>query len=728
MKIRTKLTAINVLVTVALIAVITAVILNRSATLQTEATLENLTNLSASIASQISLQAGACLNVMTAAAIVSCYDEAVPPELRRGVLQKNLAMLVAGVPEFIGAYAVWPPNAFDGADALYAGTLGATETGQFSFFVTKASGSLEFKTYDRYREALASIHGPGMIITTPALSMVNGVQKLAVDIGTPFALGTNGAGVLAVRVTLEGTQAITEGAKPYGAGRLAVYTPGGIIAGHYDTARLGEEFRRADLDILGPEGVAAVEASFRSGEGTALTYRGNAIAVYPFTTLGSPTWAMVSFVPLSVVLSPVQSLMRFSLIFVAGAGIVAALIISLISNRFAKRIVRVGEVVRTIAQGDFTPRLTVRARDEIGSMGADFNETLKKVSGMILSIKDHAQRLLEIGTELSANMANTAAYTEEISSATGSVTQQAGRQGEKVTQTIATMNGIINSIEELNQHIETQAQSINQSSAAIEQMLASIASVTQTLIQNDDNVKSLAAASDTGRAGLQEVSADIQEIARESEGLLEITAVMDNIASQTNLLSMNAAIEAAHAGETGKGFAVVADEIRKLAESSGEQSKTIATVLKKIKDSIDRISRSTDGVINRFEAIDQNVKTVSTQEEHIRSSMEEQGTGSKQILEYISHLNEITRIIKDDYEQMRARSGDVIEESRNLEQLTREILENMSSMSGKADQISAAARRVNDLSGENKRHIDVLAGEIDQFKTLEHTEAKHGRL
>jgi methyl-accepting chemotaxis protein len=126
------------------------------------------------------------------------------------------------------------------------------------------------------------------------------------------------------------------------------------------------------------------------------------------------------------------------------------------------------------------------------------------------------------------------------------------------------------------------------------------------------------------RNGLQDVAAGIQQIARESEGLLEINAVIENIASQTNLLSMNAAIEATHAGEAGKGFAVVADEIRKLAESSGEQSKTISSMLKKIKDSIDKITRSTDAVLNKFEAIDSGVKTVSDQEENIRNAMEEQ--------------------------------------------------------------------------------------------------------
>ncbi|WP_461252397.1 methyl-accepting chemotaxis protein, partial [Treponema sp. R8-4-B8] len=143
-----------------------------------------------------------------------------------------------------------------------------------------------------------------------------------------------------------------------------------------------------------------------------------------------------------------------------------------------------------------------------------------------------------------------------------------------------------------------------QASTAIEEMVANISSVTNTLVSNTANVNTLKEASEVGRGGLQEVATDIQEIARESEGLLEINSVMENIASQTNLLSMNAAIEAAHAGEAGKGFAVVADEIRKLAESSSDQSKTIGTVLKKIAESIKQITSSTENVLARFEAID----------------------------------------------------------------------------------------------------------------------------
>jgi methyl-accepting chemotaxis protein len=264
--------------------------------------------------------------------------------------------------------------------------------------------------------------------------------------------------------------------------------------------------------------------------------------------------------------------------------------------------------------------------------------------------------------------------------------------------------------------VERQGESVAQSSSAIEEMLANIQSVSQTLIKNAGNVKELMEASEVGRSGLQEVAADIQEIARESEGLLEINAVMENIASQTNLLSMNAAIEAAHAGEAGKGFAVVADEIRKLAENSGEQSKTISTVLKKIKDSIDKITKSTDSVLNKFEAIDGGIRTVSDQEENIRNAMEEQNAGSQQILEAIGQLNEVTRMVKDGSTQMLEGSEQVIHESRNLELATQEISNGMNEMAVGADQINAAVSRVNAITGENKESIEVLVKEVSKFK------------
>jgi methyl-accepting chemotaxis protein len=264
--------------------------------------------------------------------------------------------------------------------------------------------------------------------------------------------------------------------------------------------------------------------------------------------------------------------------------------------------------------------------------------------------------------------------------------------------------------------VADEIRKLAESSSAIEEMIANINSVTGTLMKNAESVKELLTASDIGRTGLQEVSGDIQEIARESEWLLEINGVMQNIASQTNLLSMNAAIEAAHAGESGKGFAVVAEEIRKLAESSSAQSKTISAVLKKIKTSIDKITSSTHAVLNKFEAIDGGVKTVSQQTENIRNAMEEQSVGSRQILEVISQLNEITRLVKSGSEEMLDGSKEIISEGKNLEVATDEISQGMNEMATGADQINVAVSRVNEISGQNKDRIELLVREVSRFR------------
>jgi len=370
----------------------------------------------------------------------------------------------------------------------------------------------------------------------------------------------------------------------------------------------------------------------------------------------------------------------------------------------------------SMGEGDLTGRIKTDKDDEIGELAGYFNLTLDKIRNLVVAIKAEAANLHSIGGNLASQMENTASAVHHITSNIASVNEKVTSQSASVSQTSATMEQVTSNIDKLGKNVESQTDSVARSSAAIEEMLANIDAVTQTLGRNAESVQELIKVSDVGRASLQKVTQDIQEIARESEGLLEINAVMENIASQTNLLSMNAAIEAAHAGEAGRGFAVVAGEIRKLAESSSQQSKTISEVLKKIKNSIDIITGSTNTALEKFQAVDERVRAVSEQETNIHSAMEEQGQGSRQILESVSKLNELTRMVEHGSVEMLEGSKEVIMESRNLEKATVEISNGMNEMANGAGQINLAVNQVAEISKTNKDSIETLFSELSRFK------------
>jgi methyl-accepting chemotaxis protein len=468
-------------------------------------------------------------------------------------------------------------------------------------------------------------------------------------------------------------------------------------------------------ELLGSRGsrIVSAAANINSSE-VAIFFDGNHIVALGKMPLLD--WYITAFVPITSImfLSSPMSAVFFLTIFVI---LLIFIIINIFIGTTLKPLEGMVGILKEIAvEWDLTKRLTLRRNDEIGRLAGFFNTTFDKMKELISVIKTQASRLSETGTDLAARMNETTGEVNEIAANIGAIKEQAGDQFKAVKESGESMNRIMARGGSLHDHITVQAESVSQSSAAIEQMFANIHSVTETLIKNTGNIQSLAKSSEAGRTNLQNVSTDIQQIAKDSEGLLEINAVMENISSQTNLLSMNAAIEAAHAGEAGKGFAVVADEIRKLAESAAEQSKTTGGVLKNIKESIGSIAQATGGVLEQFEHIEREVHTVSEQEAGIRAAMEEQENGGKSILEAISRLNEVTGEVRRASEDMTAECQEVLRQSASLEGLTQGIDQRISGISLGSEQIGVTVTRINEISEENKANINTLVEEVAKFK------------
>jgi hemerythrin-like metal-binding protein len=372
-------------------------------------------------------------------------------------------------------------------------------------------------------------------------------------------------------------------------------------------------------------------------------------------------------------------------------------------------------VMRQIGEGDLSQPVVLRNSGELGTMARSFNQTVEQLKQLIITIENEGESLDDVGFDLSSHMEETAGAVAEISASIDAIKDRTEIQAESVDQTNSAMEQITANIAGLNDQVVVQSDSVSQSSSAIEQMLANIDSVARICQMNMENVEHLAEASGIGRSGLEEVAADIKEIARESAGLLEINGVIQSIASQTNLLSMNAAIEAAHAGELGQGFAVVADEIRKLAENAAKQTKTIGTVLKKIAGSIAVIQDAANGVLDKFGAIDTGVKTVLDQEENIRNAMKEQTIGSRQILEAVERLNEITRRVKSSAGAMQEESGEVIREGKNLKTAAAEISSGVNEIASRAGMVNRSVERLREIGNKNRNNIEDLGKAVSHF-------------
>jgi methyl-accepting chemotaxis protein len=732
MKIKFKLSIIIIAIMVVVIAALSAIFIQQASTVALNLNKAGTQHLASAQAEYWKGREDGYMRVLRTVANVMADYEAVEPELRRNRYDTLLRGVLRGEPMIMSVYSVWKPNSLDGMDAEFIGREGSSAIGQYAMNYSQTGDVITGSALAKGDIDSAIVNMSGATARTemvfdPIPTKINGKDTLLIRMAVPVVNPRTGETVARVGCFIDSSAMqeyiinLVESTDDSVATAMVVASNGYVMA-HYSPDRVTRNISEIEAydEYLEPtikavkEGTPIAFQYFSAQHQTEIEY-----SLVPFQIgRSTTTWTVAVGSTIEYIMAPIERMTMIALVIAGIAILVSAGIMFVVLSRMTKPIANVADNLRDIAEGegDLTRTISVNSKDEIGDLAKYFNQTLEKIKNLVISIKKEGISLTDIGEDLASNMTETASAINEITANIQSIKDRVVNQSASVTETNATMEQITVNIDKLNGHIESQVASVTQSSSAIEEMLANIQSVTTTLNKNAENVTSLTSASEVGRNGLQGVAADIQEIEKQSQGLLEINTVMENIASQTNLLSMNAAIEAAHAGEAGKGFAVVADEIRKLAENSGEQSKVISSVLKTMTESINKISASTENVISNFEQIDHSVKIVAEQESNIQNAMEEQSQGSKQILEAVGEMNDITQQVKGGSTEMLEGSREVIEESKNLERMTQEISGGMNEMAAGADQINIAVNQVNEISIKNKETIDALMKEVARFK------------
>ena len=435
--------------------------------------------------------------------------------------------------------------------------------------------------------------------------------------------------------------------------------------------------------------------------------------IFPLPDLG---WKLVIFVEQNEILSLFYALVRI-MVLIGLAMFVFYFTLAILASRALKRyFARLETLFGKIAAGDLTDRIKVKRNDEIGRLMTHLNMATEHSHTMLAALREEADKMTAIGSDLSSNMEETATAVKQISSNAATVKEKALMQAAGVTETAATGEQIQGKLNLLVEGITKQSESITQSSALITSTAENMLRINKILSQNDELIKTVYGQMKAGTDGARAANEFVKKIAERSEALLEASQVIQNIASQTNLLAMNAAIEAAHAGESGKGFAVVADEIRKLAEESNMQGKQIGAVIKESTEIIAQVSEAGIQAEKTFTDVYGLISTISEKEDSIVNLMREQEENGAQVLSAIETINKVTRDVSSASVEMLEGGKQITAEMQKLAEITRETTDSMTEIASGAEQITDAVEEVVSLAEQNKTSIEHLAQEVGKFK------------
>lgn len=401
----------------------------------------------------------------------------------------------------------------------------------------------------------------------------------------------------------------------------------------------------------------------------------------------------------------------------AGVSLICVIIpISIYLQGLKSRLVDTSHRIKDIAEkGDLSSRMNISTIDDFGNIIGSVNELINKLSSMVTNLKGGTGIVSSSATALTDVSQSAVTALEEMKTAFSHIDTNVKSQNQYIVKANETVDNLTNDVENVKHHVQEQSAAIQQTSASVSEMTANIASVADLTQKADDVSHKLAAASVVGNESIKNAKISIEDIQSASKEVESIIRVIQEISSQTNMLAMNAAIEAAHAGEVGKGFAVVADEVRSLASSSGKSAKDIQLHIKDMIEKINIGAEAMDKASGAFNEISNHVETNVELTKTIAAAMEEQKTGAEETLRTTSEIVDAIQAIQQLTEnenkialELRDAMKNVILASKQAEDVVQASAESSTALQNALGKVSSSIK-------DNENAVATMKVDIDSF-------------